>query len=205
VRSTFRIRPELALAVSLAALALIGWVARTTLAQNSPPKPAEVPSLPAPADGDVTAGPVAPGPVLDSAPAAPSRTPFELDQPTPTPPPGAGDDPEKTVQAFVEQNRKVAETQLKNLRDEAEKLRARLQKVELGIRRWETLLTALQNSEAAPDRGELQPMPQARPQFNARAVPPPVAPRGETPSPRPDPGSVKVAPDRDIEPPTAPR
>jgi hypothetical protein len=44
----------------------------------------------------------------------------------------------------------VAETQLKNLRDEAEKLRARLQKVEAGIRRWETLLTALQASEVAP-------------------------------------------------------
>ena len=62
---------------------------------------------------------------------------------------GEADDPEKTVQAFVDQNRKVAEGQLKSLKGEAERLRARLQKVEAGIRRWESLLAALEKSEAA--------------------------------------------------------
>jgi hypothetical protein len=48
---------------------------------------------------------------------------------------------------FVEQNRKQAEAQLKSLKDEAERLRSRLQKVDAGIRRWETLLEALRQSE----------------------------------------------------------
>ena len=59
------------------------------------------------------------------------------------------DDPEKSVQAFVTQNRKVAEGQLKSLKSEAERLRARLQKVEAGIKRWESLVSALDQSEGA--------------------------------------------------------
>jgi len=57
------------------------------------------------------------------------------------------EDPEKAVQSFVEQNQKLAETQLKNLRDEQAKLRARLQKVEAGIKRWEVLVEALKLSK----------------------------------------------------------
>ena len=52
------------------------------------------------------------------------------------------------MQAFVAQNRKVAQAQLKGLKDEAEKLRSRLQRVEAGIKRWEALLTALEKSGA---------------------------------------------------------
>ena len=49
-------------------------------------------------------------------------------------PAGPGnDDPEKNARAFVEQNRKVAQGELKNLKDEAERLRTRLGKVEAGI------------------------------------------------------------------------
>jgi phage shock protein A len=57
------------------------------------------------------------------------------------------DDPEKTATAFLEQNQKLAETNLKALKEEAEKLRARLTKVEAGVRRWERLLEALKQSE----------------------------------------------------------
>jgi len=57
------------------------------------------------------------------------------------------EDPERVVKAFVEQNQKLAETQLKNLNDEAEKLRTRLHKVEAGIKRWETLHEALKQSQ----------------------------------------------------------
>ena len=51
--------------------------------------------------------------------------------------------------AFVEQNQKLAESQLKNLKDEQAKLRARLQKVEGGIRRWETLVGALKQTQGS--------------------------------------------------------
>jgi hypothetical protein len=59
------------------------------------------------------------------------------------------DDPEKVATAFVDQNQKLAETHLKTLKDEAEKLRARLTKVEAGIKRWDRLLEALKQSRNA--------------------------------------------------------
>jgi hypothetical protein len=59
------------------------------------------------------------------------------------------DDPEKVATAFLEQNQKLAETHLKALKDEAEKLRARLTKVEAGIKRWDRLLEALKQSRNA--------------------------------------------------------
>ena len=51
--------------------------------------------------------------------------------------------------AFVEQNQKMAESQLKNLKDEEAKLRDRLRKVEAGIKRWESLLGALKQSQGS--------------------------------------------------------
>jgi hypothetical protein len=59
------------------------------------------------------------------------------------------DDPEKAAMAFVEQNQKLAESQLKNLKDEQAKLRARLQKVEGGIKRWEALVGALKQTQGS--------------------------------------------------------
>jgi len=74
------------------------------------------------------------------------------------------EDPERAVQSFVEQNQKLAETQLKNLRDEQAKLRARLQKVEAGIKRWEVLVEALKRSKkgsvvSSESRPQLVPGP----------------------------------------------
>jgi hypothetical protein len=184
----------------VAGLALIGWVARTTSAQKTPQKSAVTLPSPDPFGGEVKALATEPGSPLPPTPVGPALSELEPLSHT-TPSAGESEDPEKNVQAFVEQNRKVAETQLKNLRDEAEKLRARLQKVEAGIRRWDTLLTALQASEVAPE--QLEPIPQARRGFNAAAVPRP--PAGEEPaSPRSDPGSDKPAPARDVEPRSTP-
>ena len=77
------------------------------------------------------------------------------DRAAPNPAGPGNDDPEKNARAFLEQNRKVAQGELRNLKDEAEQLRTRLGKVEAGIRRWEALLAALDNSEktAAPGPG----------------------------------------------------
>ena len=65
--------------------------------------------------------------------------------------PAEGDDPEKVANVFLEQNQKLAEAQLKALKDEAEKLRARLTKVEAGIKRWDRLLEALKQSQGTTE------------------------------------------------------
>ena len=56
------------------------------------------------------------------------------------------EDPEKVANDFLEHNHKFAEAQLKALKEEAEKLKARLAKVEAGIKRWDRLLEALKQS-----------------------------------------------------------
>jgi hypothetical protein len=110
----------------------------------------------------------------------------------PSPAPGAAaapdpsavdsEDPEKTVQTFVDQNQKVAETQLKALRDEEAKLRSRLQKVEAGIKRWEALVDALKGTNSGAIRkSRIGPPPAAdTPDVldavpRSRVVPPPAA------------------------------
>jgi hypothetical protein len=62
--------------------------------------------------------------------------------------PAVADDPEKAAQAFVEENQKRADAELKSLKEEAEKLRTRLRKIEGGIKSWESLKRALQKSRA---------------------------------------------------------
>ena len=172
------------MAVVLAGLIGIGWMVRSTWAQDvpkpAPSKPVASP-LPLPAEDQVPGTPV---PNLADFPTLPDVTSKSLSTATPPPPtesvPGdqpaiAGDneDPEKTVQAFVAQNRKVAEGQLKSLKSEAERLRARLQKVEAGIRRWESLVAVLDQSEAAAKDlagpSNLEPIPAARRQFRPKA------------------------------------
>jgi hypothetical protein len=200
------------LAGLVVASGLIGWVARSTAANNLP-RPAailpampanakvsegQIPSLPAckivelaqaPADqglgqsdpvilGDppsqgTTPAALVPPPIIfgkESPKSVPSQ-PLSAASPEPRPlseqpigtkttlPEGAveanppttseNEDPAKAAQDFVEQNQKVAETQLKNLRDEEAKLRARLQKVEAAIKRWEALVSALNVSATA--------------------------------------------------------
>jgi hypothetical protein len=59
----------------------------------------------------------------------------------------AASDPEKTAQSFVDGCRKEAEENLKALTTEAEQLRARLARLDSGIKRWERLLTALKSAQ----------------------------------------------------------
>jgi hypothetical protein len=139
-----------------------------TAVQESPAAPAEqdlpVPRVkrtaPAPAEPDELS-PVAPPPVVRQPVSAPSEGPGSSTVfpgpivapdlvPSSTAPGGAGapaEDPEKAALAFAQENQKMAEAHVKALQDEEAKLRARLQKVEAGLKRWETLLDALKQSQ----------------------------------------------------------
>ncbi len=171
--------PKLTIAGLVVGLSLIGWVARSSLAQDPAPAPRTLPdrgdSPAPPIDVDKIAPPqrspqttaepfpsaaeappqltvpTLPAPGTDTAPksaeiGATSKTAVDA---TSSPPPTVVDDPEKAAQDFVQQNQKLAESQLKVLKDEAEKLRARLRKVEAGIKRWEALKQALEKSQTA--------------------------------------------------------
>jgi hypothetical protein len=153
------------------------------------------PLEPAAADTEVPSS--APGvPTTDLAPSSrSSEQPFRTD------------DPEKAADAFAEQNRKVAETQLKTLTDEANRLRARLRQVEAGIKRWQALVEAMKQTESPPvvgapsrrardqDSDELEPVPPtakprsaARPERDVLPAQPPDEPPGalreDAPKPR---------------------
>ncbi len=105
-------------------------------------------------------------PAIDDAP----ETEAEVDRPAaresrgiPASPLATSDDPDAQARTFLERNRREAEGQLKALRDEAAQLKARLARVEAGIRRWEALADAL-------DRGARdQPRPQPQPAAASRA------------------------------------
>jgi hypothetical protein len=84
-----------------------------------------------------------------------------------------GDDPEQSAQSFVDRNQKEAEEHLKALTAEAQQLRARLAKLESGIKRWQSLVNALKASRAqaaagpvsergSEEAGELEPIKPAR-------------------------------------------
>jgi len=60
------------------------------------------------------------------------------------------DDPEQSAQSFVERNQKEAEDHLRALTAEAQQLRARLAKLESGIKKWQCLVSALKASEGQP-------------------------------------------------------
>jgi hypothetical protein len=137
--------PKLALTGVFACLILIGWVARSTLAQNASQDPALPSAAP---EGQKEPAPILalPSPSVEGPKpqAAQSTEGLKPEQPaelksTALPPvdsgrkleavagqilehPGATDDPEKIVQAFVDQNRKEAEVRLNSPKDEAEKL-----------------------------------------------------------------------------------
>jgi hypothetical protein len=74
---------------------------------------------------------------------------------------GAGDDPMAAVDSFLSRNRKEADDSIKNLTKEAEVLRARLQKVEEALARWQAVSDAL-NQGAAPIANGPGPKPGPR-------------------------------------------
>jgi hypothetical protein len=115
--------------------------AKPSVGSESPVPPPEPPvGLPS-AEYALTA----PTPKADLAPGAVSAPGSTIDPSLAV----ESDDPEKAALAFVERNQKLAESQLKNLKDEQAKLRARLLKVEGGIRRWETLVGAFKQSQGS--------------------------------------------------------
>ncbi len=191
MKSNSRLGPRLVLAGVALGVCGIGWVTRSSLAQDPPVPRADS----ARADGRTLGDKVlsAPSPVELRESAA--ATPFDAVAPTfpadlanPTSPIA---DPEKAALAFAEENQKQAETQLKALKEEEAKLKARLQKVESGIRRWESLLTALKQSQGSPDEPPLtkpsprvdidlrkHPVPQAeKPRTRVELPPPPAVSR----------------------------
>jgi hypothetical protein len=207
VPTAYRLTPRLAIALMLAGVTWIGWVAQSTRAQDSPKAtPPEVqPDVPQPPPAPDASKLTLPDPDgaaqrdLEVPPArqAPS-TPIAGEPGTAAPDPAGpeDDDPEKTARTFVERNRREAQDELKKLKDEEERLRTRLGKVEAGIRRWEALLAALDSSERpvtlnAVPRPSIVPRPEApinldailraKPAAVAReaewATPPPSAPR----------------------------
>ena len=166
-----RITPKLTIAVLVVGMTFIGWVARGSRAQDPCPAPDRYlirryrrradPPAPRPAGNDCRAqhsarrrsggahGPDrADAGIRRRAPRHPYTTKESTADPAPSPPLAVVDDPEKAAQAFVQANEKQAESQLKALTDEAEKLRTRLRKVEAGIKRWEALEQALRKSQA---------------------------------------------------------
>jgi nucleotide-binding universal stress UspA family protein len=168
--------PKLALCGVVCGLCLVGWAGRFSIAQSrlqdapapvdKPEEPkaavpdvkAELPKsklelpksesarpLPAPPVGDPgydpslsLVNPLAPAPVV----VGPDHSPLEAA------------DPEKVASDFLEQNQKMAEAHLKALKEEAEKLKARLTKVEAGIKRWDRLLEAFKQSGNATTAAE---------------------------------------------------
>ncbi len=173
-----RVGPSIALGVVILGLVLGGTAARHSSAQNppqdtSPTLPSATPPAPQPEDAGSeppqvplkTKSEVHP-PLPDAGPSAEMPVP-SLNKTAPAPDreapvatgrayspvdtsivEGGTDDPEKVATAFLQQNQQLAEAQLKALKDEAEKLKARLSKVEAGAKRWERLLSALKQSQS---------------------------------------------------------
>jgi hypothetical protein len=111
--------PTLAWAGIVMVLVVVGWVAKATVAQDRRQKPPiSVDAAAIEADLDIGAS------------ASSIST-----------------DPEKAALVFVAENQKLAESQLGNLKDEESKLKARLLKVQAGIKRWESLVEALKQSQ----------------------------------------------------------
>ncbi|MGO9600978.1 MAG: hypothetical protein ACLP7Q_23600 [Isosphaeraceae bacterium] len=93
------------------------------------------------------------------------------------------EDPEKSAQSFVEHNEKEIEDYLKKLTTEAAELRTRLTKLEVGITKWERLLTALRT--VREQAGELEPIPPARAKPKQSAARPATASPEAVPTPVP--------------------
>jgi hypothetical protein len=157
--------------------------------RDAAPPPALAPTA---ASGAASAAVTAPSPAQDNSaalsvpklaadqaplPVEPGSVPVAGDKPVAASEPvgtvpsiAAGDDPEQSAQSFVERNQKEAEVHLKALTAEAERLRARLTKLESGIRKWESLVSALKAAQqgkpiaatvAAPraeEAGDLEPI-----------------------------------------------
>jgi hypothetical protein len=130
-------------------------------------KPDDGPGAKAPAEPQIPESP--PGlpdakTTTSPAPALPDHDPNPLPPALPTPsaasdpkattttawtPGGTFADPEGAAKAFVERSQKEADEAINALAKEAETLRARLEKVEAGLARWQAVKESLGSSAAA--------------------------------------------------------
>ena len=226
-------------------LGMVGWMVKTSQAQNGGQAPP--PAVPGPKQEIAGTEALPPPPIAPLA--SPSQAPPAIEPlPVPTekapsmPLPiaraeGANsqdgvasghEDPEKTAQSFVERNQKEAEAHLKSLTTEAEQLRARLAKLDSGIKKWQILLTALKAAQqgqplaTAEEPGNLEPIAAgssgprsdkrvkwASASAGAAGTSPPQAPAADpptaTPAPAPAVGQPTAAPVQSAVPPAAPR
>jgi hypothetical protein len=162
MRSALRLIARLAIAGVAAGVCLIGWMSQTSSAQPQDPPPLQI-------DRGKDAPQDLPVPTVAEVANPPGQVAADSAQPTPSSeaatPMMRDEDPEKTALTFAEDNQKQAESQLRVLREEEAKLKSRLIKLEAGIKRWESVLVALKQSQAA--RGEI-PSPKT-PRFEPRS------------------------------------
>jgi hypothetical protein len=104
----------------------------------------------------------------DASPTLPDPSPPTAEKPAeaatlpPASAPAAAADPEAAAVAFVERSQKEADEAVRALSKEAETLRARLQKVEAGLARWESV------KEALADHGNQVEANAGRPAWRSR-------------------------------------
>jgi len=167
---------------------------------DNPPPPSDVPPqveprpLPSPGAPPVELNPLPPAVVTPPAKPSPSM---------PVPSAASLEDPEGSARAFVEKSQKEADEAIRSLTKEAETLRARLQKVEAGLNRWQAVKSALEahpggrqawrsRDEDNPDT--LVPAPDA-PESEVQSTPPrPSRTRPKAVSPRRPPGERDLPP-----------
>src|SRR5208337_2770654 len=144
-------------------------------ASGASSKPESVPPPPLPAAGAHLAAKESPSPPPDMGDLAPTQQSSAASEPagirtlTENQPAPSSDDPEQSAQSFVQRNQKEAEDHLSALTAEAQQLRARLAKLESGIKKWQCLVSALKSSQGQPvtstanapgaeDAGDLEPI-----------------------------------------------
>jgi hypothetical protein len=145
----------------------------------------------------VPEGKAGPAPALALPDPEPNPLPPALPTPTTAPkdttaawtPEGTLADPEGAAKAFVERSQKEADEAITALSKEAETLRARLEKVEAGLARWQAVKESLGSSNAARPgwrpRGADGPtiLEPIRPAGEPKARP--AVPAGSSPAPEP--------------------
>ncbi len=214
------------LAGTVAVLALVGGAATSAqrswrkppLAKITPPRPCPLPTamevapiaqLAALQDlpgGEVSTGlPAMPADAPLPLPGAPADPTIPAFPPSAEPETAAGVDPLRDVEAFVRRGRKEADDSIVALTREAERLKARLAKVEAALARWQGVSNAL-----APDAdpavivsepGHVLNEPALDPAGNARPDPASSIP---APDSQPSPARIIPAPEVAPAPPAAP-
>ena len=151
---------------------------------------------PAPAESRTAAWSKPGAQVPQSPPADRAMVPAEV-------PPANNDDPMAAVDEFLGRNRKEADESIKALAREAETLRARLQKVEAALARWQSVSNALnQDAPQAASGPDQSVLLESIPTPPTNDIQPPPERGASGPTPPPDDGPTTPPPTmRTLEPP----